>query len=298
MKKLLVISASMLGLAAFASSAQAQIIVGVQFPAYYANPYSAMNNTLVQGYLANPKGYQGGVDEQQYWNVANNSTGGGDGAPTAPITNSNLLLQSNGTFSPASTTLVDSTGAASALTFTLSNATQNRGTSANTGNFPATQWYAANGNTDSYLISGVEASTSASTPVTLTLGGLNAGDSYSLIAYVGSLNYYGSQAADVTLGSTSYYLKTDGGSLSYYTQSTDTTDTNLPTADYVEFTGISGAALSSEALTVTGAGTGLGGFQLIDNGAAVVPEPSTWAMMLGGLGMLAFCVRRKAASVK
>jgi hypothetical protein len=33
-------------------------------------------------------------------------------------------------------------------------------------------------------------------------------------------------------------------------------------------------------------------------GSAPVPEPSTWAMMLGGLGMLAFVVRRKANLAK
>jgi hypothetical protein len=32
-------------------------------------------------------------------------------------------------------------------------------------------------------------------------------------------------------------------------------------------------------------------------GLDAVPEPSTWAMLLGGLALLAFCVRRKAVLV-
>jgi len=46
-------------------------------------------------------------------------------------------------------------------------------------------------------------------------------------------------------------------------------------------------------VTISANGTGqdfanLNGFQI-----EVAPEPSTWAMLFGGLGMLAFFVRRK-----
>jgi hypothetical protein len=38
---------------------------------------------------------------------------------------------------------------------------------------------------------------------------------------------------------------------------------------------------------------GVGGI----NAIVLVPEPSTWAMLLGGLGLLAFCVRTRRTLV-
>jgi len=72
---------------------------------------------------------------------------------------------------------------------------------------------------------------------------------------------------------------------------------DVPAADYVEFTGLTANSFTLQfgGQSSTGApasfNAGLNGFQIQ---AAAVPEPSTWAMMFGGLAILGFCVRRKS----
>jgi hypothetical protein len=139
----------------------------------------------------------------------------------------------------------------------------------------------------------------------LSLSNLNAGDSYNLLVYVGSLGYYGivSDVA-VNLGSQTFYLNTDDNNpyanpvpivgLTGYTQATATDPGSAVTADYVEFNGIPGSTLAGESVTVTGAGSGISGFQLVDN---AVPEPGTiWSAALGLIGLVGFQIRRSRKS--
>lgn len=285
-------------LALSVTAAQAQTAVSVQFTGYWSAPGSF----LPGGYSNSPTGYYAGAYTVQYWNSANNCSGSGDGVPVGAVTNGNLLTDYNNTIAPTSS-LLDSTGATSSMTFSLTNATQNR-YSAGGGGFPdhnagggtgAYSQFNPNGNMSYFLQSGVEASTDASSPVTLALGGLNAGDTYDVYAYVSSLNYAGAKSCSVTLGGETFYLTTDAGSLSFLTQSLSTDSSVSPTADYVEFTNISGALLNSELLTVDGAYTGLSGFQVIDLGAA--PEPSTIALFAVASMGLAFQLGRKRRSM-
>jgi len=45
-------------------------------------------------------------------------------------------------------------------------------------------------------------------------------------------------------------------------------------------------------------GAEMDGFQLVELGSPSVPEPSTWTIMLGGLGLLILIVRRKSPLLK
>ena len=105
--------------------------------------------------------------------------------------------------------------------------------------------------------------------------------------------------ANVSDGSLTYDLATMGitavsGANASLVQSTDTTGAN-PTADYVEFTGLSG---SSQNITVAPGDTspsdaawvGLSAFQIV-----AVPEPGTFALTgVGSLGILLLARRKRA----
>ena len=156
----------------------------------------------------------------------------------------------------------------------------------------------------------------------LTIGGLTIGDSYTFICYLSSNQPAVEGSISLSGGPTYYYLGPNAGAflsinpVSTYQQAASTTDfvaaaggIGFPSvwiadqANYAEFTGVT-AASTTETITMTelgsfggtgvfaAAGTaggntaiGMGGVQVVDNGPAV-PEPSTWAMMLCGLGML------------
>jgi hypothetical protein len=83
-----------------------------------------------------------------------------------------------------------------------------------------------------------------------------------------------------------------------YTEITSTDPTN-PTATgnaggYVEFTGLTGLDQTLDLLVnpaSTNGGGGVSGFQIIDTSA--VPEPSSIALLLAGLGMFGFLRRRR-----
>lgn len=298
MKKLAIFGAAALGLLAIGQFASAQeTIVGVQFPQWYGGFAGSMNNVSGGG----GEGYAGGVVQQVYWNVANPWTNPPDNGPgsasqqtggvssTLTVSNANLVNSSNASIS---STLVDSTDSASAVQFTLSNVGSNdHGGSA--GFASDSQWWLAGSVNNGYLSNAGDYSASAAQPVTLSLSGLNPTDSYDLIAYVSSEWWMGAVSTSVNLGSTSYYLTTDASSaLTTFTASTSTVSTVSPVADYVEFDGILGSTLNSESLTVAGAETGLGAFQLIDMGPSI-PEPATvWSFALGLLGLVAFQSRR------
>jgi len=278
--------------------------IGVEFDPYYNNQYDALNNTLVQGYAPNPYGYQAGALNQQSWNVANGQTGAGNGTTPSTLNNANLTYDLNGTYSPAAPVLLDSNGNATAVSFLLSNvagldhSNVNTSQSGGFGTGGVNAWYAVNGATPAYLMGGVQYSQSTVAPVTLSFSGLTSGDSYDLYAYVGSTWWSGSNPAAVTLGSQSYYLNTDSGSLSNYTQATAASAGSATTADYVEFTNVLGSTIQGNSLTVTGTGgaVGLSGFQLVDLGVVSVPEPSTvWMISLGLLGLMFHVYRQRHA---
>lgn len=281
MKKLTLFGTAALGLLAIVQVVSAQeTVVGVQIPGWA----SVLNGGT--GYPFTPNvGYYAGAVQQQYWNEANGSAYSYSSPVT--FTNASLTYGYGGT---GSTTLMDSTGAASAMTFSVSNITYNGGSTGGDG-FPDDtvegnpDWeFSGSSDLSKFLVSGIASSSSSAAPITLTLGGLSSGDIYNLYAYVASDFYAGGVNATVTLGSESLYLITDNGTLTGLTQSTATTAATATMAHYVEFTDIPGAELMSESLTVGGVYTGLSGFQVEDAGP--VPEPATYAMMLGGFGML------------
>lgn len=284
MKQLLSLSTAVLCLLSFTGTTQAQSLVGVQFPQYYGAPVSPMNG-------GGGNGYTGGVVQQTDWNVANGFTNGGPGSNGPTLTNSNLLTNTYGNSANTPGVIVDSTGAATGLTFALTNAAYGDHGN-NGGSFPSPVWYAPGGLTDAYIAQGSMASESTATPVSLAFtSGIDDSHTYNLYIYTSALWYYGAVNEAVNLGSTTYYILNPSSSLSGWVQSTATSAGAATTGDYVEFTNVSGSVLDGGIVTMTGSGSGLGGFQLQDLGGAT-PEPS--AMMLIGVGLvgLVFFVRR------
>jgi len=119
---------------------------------------------------------------------------------------------------------------------------------------------------------------------TLTLSGLDSAKYYRLITYVGQLFGGNATFSGSVAGNQTYFLKADA-SLSAYTQGTATTAGGAAFGNYFSFTGITGATSMQFTLDNIDSSTSsaLFGFQLIET---TVPEPSTCAMMLGGLSML------------
>jgi hypothetical protein len=278
MKKILSILVATAALASVAATAQAQSTVSLQFFGY-----SKINGT--GGYYGST-GYYGGAVHVQNWNVAQ-LPGGADIYSGTTMNNSNITYGYGGA---TPTALMDATGAATAVTFTLSNIYDARQTAAaqnfpNHDTFGNPNWQFSNtSDLTQYMLQGIAAGGGTSTPITLTLGGLVADATYNVFAYAGSQWYAGSQNVAVSLAGTTYYMLTDNNSsLTWLTgPSTATTSGDATLAHYVEFTA-TGADIMASSLQVVGNGAsvGLDGIQIQE-----VPEPSTWAMMVGGLGML------------
>lgn len=304
MKKLLTLSAILASAVCFAPPSHAQTLVGVQFAPYYSGPYNTLNGSKYGG----PANIAAGVGtlNQTNWNVAiSQATGfaGGNGT-VSNSSNANLstwvtnpspgAYPNNGAYTyTEGAGMKTSTGAASTLGFTAT-VNVSRGNN-NQGVFAGDP-----GNND--LASGGVSNFGGT--MTLTLGGLNSGDNYNLVAYL-DMDYYGTvrynqippyQIVGVSLGSTpgnttTYYVDSQPQSTLTGWQQASSTDPMNPTlGNYVEFTDISGAQLEADTLTLTNGG-GLAGFQVQDTGE--VPEPSTWALMLAGLGALLFYHRRR-----
>ncbi len=295
--KTLSLSTVSLGFIALASAAQAQT-VGVQFPGYYDNMYGQLSPTSTAGVvpesnfnLAMP--VLNGVQSQFFTGVLS-------------VSNANLVNSSD---TPQLPVLLDNTGGATTASFSLTPLDTVDGGNISSRSVQGSSLPGADGNLTNQGFFGSDG-------LSLSLAGLNPTHNYDLIAYVNEPDYYGPYNVQVSLGSSSFFLTTTSNAapVSTYIGSTTTTansNTSLayPTANYVEFAGISGATLDSTALTVLGVSpnpynsaatvptAGLTGFQIIDLGASV-PEPSSWAMMLGGLGVLGLYVRRKSALQK
>jgi len=134
------------------------------------------------------------------------------------------------------------------------------------------------------------------TPATYTFNNVAAG-SYNLIVYTVTNN--DGQLAEVNLstGTTSgpaTYFDTEQNGANFngsFVLGSATTSGSATLANYVEFSGITpvgGVFAISVPLSNSGA-VGISGFQLQE-----IPEPSTYAMMLAGIAVLGFFVRRKA----
>ncbi len=140
-----------------------------------------------------------------------------------------------------------------------------------------------------------------------TIGGLTAGDKYTL-----SFNYaLGQQVGFNGVNSDNYWRVLFGQSATEKDFAAGATLTNTSakntTALSIANGGFSGwqtanmtftAQSASQVLSFLAQGSpGAPPFLLLDNVSltAAVPEPSTWAMMLGGVGLMGFVARRRAA---
>jgi hypothetical protein len=119
----------------------------------------------------------------------------------------------------------------------------------------------------------------------------DAGDSFTLYVYGGNDGgIYGGRDVTVSL--------TNDGDRSSTANGADPSNFSDP-GNYTTITGTIGAGgtLTATATSPNGSGheADLNGLQLDITAAPTTPEPSTWALMLGGLGVLAFVVRLRAA---
>jgi hypothetical protein len=212
------------------------------------------------------------------------------GAGTYAAAHWNSVLAIGNTTSPQNLTvsggLTTSTGAASGLGFTLtSDGAYYTGAGTGFTNSPPYPGYPGDlsGPGDAFLYAGFAyTGYSGSSPVTLTLTGLNASHTYSMVAYVAPFEGFGdSQSAMVALvGGSTYYLTT-AGKLGSYVRASSQSASSPSQANYVEFDNVSGSA--TQELTLAGSTmVGLSGFQVIDNGAgAGTPQTETLTVVNG-----------------
>jgi hypothetical protein len=314
MKKAFGISCAVFSLLATAGLSQAQIITSIQFTrGEYGQgvPLTSSETAGIPAYAASD------------WN-SETTYGSGQGNVQHDWSDNTFLTETN------SVALKTSTGGASPITYSVgSYGNINDGTGFSSGSNNA---YLMNG--AAATATGINPNTSSVyNPVTLTLNGLSSSDTYEFIVYLsGGPSIATEGSIGLNGGATDFFLTPNGGygltPSSTFVAATQTSDfvagnggsgsfiENLPggpqsyTANYATFTDTNA---TSATFTLNALGTypngnfvenaaggntpvGIAGIQIID--IAAVPEPSTWAIMLGGLGMLAFCVRRKAASIK
>lgn len=168
--------------------------------------------------------------------------------------------------------LTDSTGAASPIGFKLqSNGAYYTGAG---WNFPGSPLYPGfpgrtSGAGDAFLYAGFAfAGYTNAQPAALTVTGLNATHTYSLLVYFAPFEGFGnSQSASIALtGGATYYVNTNGGGGTY--QNASSTDPANPgTGNYVEYDNLTGAASQTITFTNTSMLVGMSGFQIVDMGA-------------------------------
>lgn len=199
------------------------------------------------------------------------------GSGAFATTNWNSVLATGNTTSPQSTTvssgLVDSTGAASSIGFHLS-ASGAYYTGAGKG-FTGSPMYpgcpgALSGPGDAFLYAGFAyAGYSNATPLTLSITGLNASHTYSVLLYYTPFQAFGnSQTATASVtGGPTYYLATNG-SAGTYQRSASTSAAAPGTGNFVEFDGLTGSTSQTVTFTNTATMVGVSGFQVVDVTAA------------------------------
>jgi hypothetical protein len=296
MKKPSILIATLALLPIVAIHSQAQIITSLQFT-------NSSGTTLASSTVA-------GVDAVDYWNTATITGTPGSNAGTA-VTNS------------SSSGLVTSTDAASSIGYSVTSYGNKNATETFTGSNAA-----GNGvlMSNGAATRGVGSSgASAPNPVTLTLTGLKATDTYSFYVYVGTQGgLLGEYSLSLSSGGPTYYsLSSYGGfdasNLSTFQSGSSTTNFE-PVADspsltlsyqsnYLLFTGITGVTSDKITLTELGeyngsatfsaAGAGgngptvdISGVQIVDT-VAVAPEPSEALLMSIGLFAIVMLGRRK-----
>jgi hypothetical protein len=139
---------------------------------------------------------------------------------------------------------------------------------------PDTAFAAAGGSANyAYILQDLKYTTNTSS---LTFTGLTVGDSYELQIFA-------------------------GGGATYPETFTDTKNSASGTLYYGDGYNTTRSAFIDETFTATTGGTetldisGPGYFIVSAVNLQVIPEPSTYALMLGGLALVGFCVRRKLA---
>jgi len=128
------------------------------------------------------------------------------------------------------------------------------------------------------------------TPATVTLSDINATfATYDVIVYVTGFNGVGNQSA-TTVGGVTYYATVPNPYTTVLTQSTDTNiGDGADDGTYVRFNGLTADSTTITMASVTGAGVGIGGIQVV---GTVIPEPATLGL-LGAFGGGILFIRRK-----
>ncbi len=209
-------------------------------------------------------------------------SGGQAGAVLAPNWNNSA----SSSFSVSGSSLLDNSGAATTISYTLAT-TQTWG-GWQTGATPSQD---ADSSYNKLMLNQyLNSATAFGNPESLSLSGISY-SSYNLYVYVSSDT--AGRTGSLTLGSTTYDFSTEGpaaisGANAVLALSTDTTGAN-PTANYVVFSGLTGGS-QTVSLDIPNGG-GISAFQIV-----AVPEPSTMALAgLGGLGLL--MLRRRMATI-
>ncbi|MCU0689149.1 MAG: PEPxxWA-CTERM sorting domain-containing protein [Phycisphaerales bacterium] len=216
------------------------------------------------------------------------------GGTLAPAASAGVVAQSNwnNVGATTATDLIDSLGSTTTVDLAVSNAFNIWGTGAGTATpdeqlmTQAFQWGSAAGG--------------GGRVATFTFSQI-AYPTYDVYVYSPLAISYPAIQQSVKVGSTTYWLGGTAGAAAApfagpgdYRQSTATTRSAAVLqhpANYVVFSGLSGASF---AMQVESAILGrIAGVQIVS--VSPVPEPGTWALMLAGLGVVAFVSRRKKA---
>lgn len=198
-----------------------------------------------------PPGGQAGVVLEPFWNNSSLTTG---------------------------SSLLDNSGSATSVAYSLTTPSAWGGWHISS----TTPAQDANGSYNMIMLNEYYNSASAlGNPETLSLSGITYGQ-YNLYVYFSSDT--AGRTGTIALGGTTYDFSTEGpaaiaGPNAALSQSTDTSGAN-PTADYVVFSGLTGA--SQTVNLAIGNGGGISAFQIV-----AVPEPGTLALAsLGGLALV------------
>jgi hypothetical protein len=114
---------------------------------------------------------------------------------------------------------------------------------------------------------------------------------YDVYAYVGS-DGNNRDSAGGTVGSETLSFSTASRDATSFTLTADPSQV-YPLANVLLFTNVSGSTLTyTQVGAVAGLGNGLNGLEIVQ---VTAPEPSTYALMLAGVALLGFCVRRRCA---